>query len=842
MSVVINLKEIFSTDSQIDVSSKVNFNFNQLIALGFGQIGLTGDAGSQGPAGPIGPDGIQGPIGTVIFGLTPSSTTAPTGPPTGMVTGDLLITADSIIRKIGSGTGWEILTDFNSLVLGALGSNASPFVKLTGTSRIIKPRITSGLDLTNASSPAPNYQTPGLGTNNQTVLYNFNELNTSSVIINGSGNIVISSNGSSTVPFDSTSGGVNLTTNVITGLTVSGHGLVNKQYVTYSAGTGTVIGGLSNYSGYYVLYIDAYTFKLCDTELDVDNTNPIDLTGYGTGTQTIITYPSTAEKIFPATANLSLYSVFGSDASQAKEFASTSKGYRHQLELGSVDALPTAYSGISGVNYVISPSFENLKVKKYRVGSYSGDSAYPGTYYLRAEYDLSSAGATAAESFSPRRNSEQIWKINKIAGTQASGQTFELKLTNSNLLAVNEISSGVSVDGLLLKRGALDGGGGSGYIGFGFDPSDATKAKLDASSGITKFSFDGVKLELKKGADFATFEIDTVIFDGDPCLLITSPFNKVESVNGSSYEIADNKTETISGTKTVVINGVSVTLAKSSTTLVETIATGYNYTINTVNGNIQLTSTNSGKFIALNDAIKVSGDRLVHGIPFPTTQVSSIDVNTLDDYEEGTWGGAGNSDLLCVRRTWDISSGGFFSQNSGWLDVTSANVSGTSAAIDTAYNRYTKIGNLVTFTVNYIVNIEYIYLATGDAPGAGEVGGTTVTYVGYPFDARLGIKLPFAPKADSPISARGIAFGSAAAISNIEIAQVGDADSGASIAALSYLLTAYTFSEVGQTFIELNSSLAPYTPASALSNGLSGSPSTSTKLQIAITISYFAAD
>jgi hypothetical protein len=840
MSVVINLKEIFSTDSQIDVSSKVNFNFNQLIALGFGQIGLTGDPGIQGPPGPIGPDGIQGPIGTVIFGDTPSSTTAPTSPPIGMVTGDLLITSDSIIRKIGSGTGWEKLTDFNSLVVSALGSNASPFVKLTGNSRIIKPRITSGLDLTNASSPAPNYQTPGLGTNNQTVLYNFNELNTSSVIINGSGNIVISSNGSSTVPFDSTSGGINLTTNVITGLSVSGHGLVNKQYVTYSAGTGTVIGGLSNYSGYYVLYIDAYTFKLCDTELDVDNNNPKDLTSYGTGNQTILTYPSTAEQIFPATANLSLYSVFGSAATQAKEFASTAKGYRHQLELGSVDALPTAYSGIASVNYVISPSFENLKVKKYRVGSYSGSADYPGTYYLRAEYDLSSAGGTSAESFSPRRNSEQIWKINKISTTQASGQTFELKLTNSNLLAVNESGSGVSIDGLLLKRGVLDGGGGSGYIGFGFDPSDATKAKFDASSGITKFSFDGVSIELKNGSDLVTLNIDADTYDA-PTFVITSPINMITNVNGLaetnstllSETVISNKTETIGGTKTVVINGVSVTLAKSSTTLIETIATGFNYTINTVNGNIQLTSTNSGKFIALNNAIKVQADRLAQGIPFPTTQVPSADVNTLDDYEEGAWGGAGNSDLLFVKRTWSTTSGLFSTSSTGWLDVTSVNISGTSSAIDTKYNQYTKIGNLVTFTVNYIINIEYIYLATGEAPNYSfESGGSTSTYTDDSFEGQLGIRLPFAPKANSPINARGIALGDSSAFGNIEIAQVGDAENSSTwIAALS------TLDADG-----LSSALVPYTPGSAISIGLSGSPSTTIKLQLAVTISYFAAD
>ena len=828
MSVVINLKEVFSTDSQIDVSSKVNFNFNQLIALGFGQTGLTGDPGIQGPPGPIGPDGPQGPIGTVIFGLTPISTTAPTSPPTGMVTGDLLITSDSIIRKIGSGTGWEKLTDFNSLVLSALGSNASPFVKLTGTSRIIKPRITSGLDLTNASSPAPNYQTPGLGTNNQTVLYNFNELNTSSVIINGLGNIVISSNGSSTVPFDSTSSGVNLTTNVITALSISGHGLVNKQYVTYSAGTGTVIGGLSNYSSYYVLYIDAYTFKLCDTELDVDNNNPKDLTSYGTGNQTILTYPSTAEKIFPATANLSLYSVFGSDATQAKEFASTSKGYRHQLELGSVDALPTAYSGISGVTYVISPSFENLKVKKYRVGSYSGSADYPGTYYLRAEYDLSSAGGTTAESFSPRRNSEQIWKINKIASTHDSGQTFELKLTNSNLLAVNESSSGVSVDGLLLKRGALDGGGGSGYIGFGFDPSDATKAKIDASSGITKFSLDGISLELKNGSGLSTLSVSS----GGVLTITTN--GTIDAITGNKTEtISGNKTETISGTKTVVLNGVSVTLAKSSTTLVETVATGYNYTINTVNGNIQLTSTDSGKFIALNDAIKVSGDRLVHGIPFPTTQVPEADVNTLDDYEEGTWGGAGNSDVVYCRRTWHDS----YTATYGWLDVVGGSIAGTSNALSDISNQYTKIGNLVTCTINYTIITDFIYLAEGLPPS--DLVINPFTYDEFPYEAQLGIKLPFPIKSGSPISARGIYVGEnvAPGFTNIEIVQIGPADSigiGPSVAALSY--------------IEPDSGNANYKKLQPLNLGVAmdtapgGSPGYSNTANVAFTISYFAAD
>ncbi len=709
MSVIINLKEIFAADSQIDISSKVNFNFNQLIALGIGQTGPIGPDGLEGPAGPIGPDGPAGPVGSIIFGETPTSITPPISPPSGMRVDDLLITSDSILKKVdidplipATATGWEKLTDFNSLVLSALGSNVSPYVQLTGNSRIIKPRITSGLDLTNASSPAPNYQTPGLGVNYQTVLYNFNELKTSSVIMNGSGNIVLATNGSSTVPFDSTSGGVNLITNVITAASISGHGLANKQYITYSSESGSVIGGLTNYAGYYVLYIDAYTFKLCDTELDVDNANPKDLTSYGTGTHILITYPSTAEKIFPATANLSIYSVFGNDATLAKEFATSSKGYRSQLELGSVDTLPTAYDingTITSANYVISPSFENLKVKKYRVGSYSANEDYPGTYYLRAEYDLSSAGGTTAEAFSPRRNSEQIWKINKIEGTHDSGQTFELKLTTSNLLAVNESSSGVTVDGLFLKRGTLDGGGGSGYIGFGFDPSDVTKAKVDASSDITTVSFNGVAIELKKGSDFATFEIDTIIFDGDPCLLITAPFSTVTNIAGASYE-------TVNYTKNVITTGNSTQTAS--------------------NGNIQLTASNAAKFIALNNAIKVKADRLAQGIPFPVTQVLSSDANTLDDYEEGT-----SINPLKILRYYPNPAPG---APIGSYITGLVNCDGIASFVTSQSFSYTKIGQVVSINADITLNLNY-WPADGE-----EVYpfGPTWTYSG------IGVSLPFA--------------------------------------------------------------------------------------------------
>lgn len=502
MSVIINLKEIFSTDSQSETSSKLNFNFNQLLALGIGQpgpVGATGPAGSPGPIGPIGP---IGPVGSMIFGTIPPIQAVAPNPisvPSSLVTNDILITDTTVIKKVDltiSPTGWQKIADFNTLVENALGSNISPYVKITPTSRIIKPRVTSGGDLSNSANPTdPTFPTAGLGPNYQTVLYNFNELKTSSVILSG-GIIQISSNSSSIRTFSALTA-VNTNTDSIT---INTHGLTNGQYVTYSAEGGTAVGGLTNYNSYYVLVVDSNTIKLCEALTDVAANSPIDLTSAGAGSapHRLITYPASPDKIFPATSNLALYSYFNNTAQAAKEFDTnpSNKGYRYQLELGSVDPITTSYTnGVTGPAFVISPSFENLRIRKYRLAYVNvnlGNEASPGKYYLKAEYDLSSEGIqNVPESFSPRRNSEQSWKINKALDLESTTRTVELKLTNSVLLEELESASGISIDGLFLKRSATFDGttGAASYFGAGFSPSNQTSFNFELSSGLT-FSFN----------------------------------------------------------------------------------------------------------------------------------------------------------------------------------------------------------------------------------------------------------------------------------------------------------------------------------------------------------------
>ena len=106
---------------------------------------------------------------------------------------------------------------------------------------------------------------------------------------------------------------------------------------------------------------------------------------------------------------------------------------------------------------------------------------------------------------------------------------------------------------------------------------------------------------------------------------------------------------------------------------------------------VRITST--GELLIGTTTTTANGGKLQvsNGITFPATQVACTDVNTLDDYEEGTW-------------TPTLSSGG------------------TSPVYTDQIGRYTKIGNLVCFTMS-------IKLSTV-TPAA-----TAIQFAGLPFNS-----------------------------------------------------------------------------------------------------------
>lgn len=510
MSVFINLKEVFSSDSQNELTSKLNFNFNQLLSLGVGQVGPKGDTGATGPAGPVGPTGTQGEAGSYIFSQSTSGG-SPTGIiPSGIRDGDILISTDTIWQRNTSGTsGWTEVSNFNDLVQLALTSNVSPYKELEPSSRIIKPRITAGLDLTNSGTiSAPNYAKAGLGTNYQTVLYNFDESKTWS-IKNSGGTITIAANGTVEKTFDTDS----IASSTIEFLTA--HGFSDGDYVVYSSITGTPIGGLSNLAGYYTIAtgLGPQYLKLAETYADAIALNAITFTSVPSSeTHSLTTALPDPEKVFPQTANLTVYSFFDAGATESREFANTLKGYRHQIELGSVDVLPTEY-GTSGTSYdyVVSPSFENLRIKKYRItGDLAWNADNPGKYYLRAEYNLSSNGYddTNPEDFSPRRNSEHVWLINKAETDPDDSRVFEMRFTNGNITQVSDPTLNVEVDGVVFKRNTANNDLNTSMFGIGYKPSGTNIIGVNASSDIDAFDFYNMKVNISNATTWIEMYLD----------------------------------------------------------------------------------------------------------------------------------------------------------------------------------------------------------------------------------------------------------------------------------------------------------------------------------------------
>jgi hypothetical protein len=308
-------------------------------------------------------------------------------------------------------------------------------------------------------------------------------------------------------------------------------------------------------------------------------------------------------------------------------------------------------------------------MRKYRLayGTSFGNEADPGTYFLRAEYDLSSSGITASpESFAPRRSSEQIWKINRAEALQADGRSIEMKFTNYRILADTESASTISIDGLFFKRNASFGGGSAAaYWGAGFN---------SANNNIT----------FKIGSTSSVFEFR----------------NSVQVISSA---------------------GAVTTYGGAGITGVPT--TGNSFTIAAPVTDLAILTVDSSKELRLNNAIKIKGDRLNQGIPFPATQIASSDANTLDDYEEGTV-----TNALFINR-YEMLSGGKYGVGT---NVHASHPCSSVSGFQTSQSlTYTKVGRLVNFTAVYVLDLN---AWPADLAGT---GSGNFKYTG------LGLTLPF---------------------------------------------------------------------------------------------------
>lgn len=594
MAVTINLKEIFSADSAGDFASKINFNFNQLLALGVGQTGPKGDTGAAGPAGPIGPQGATGADGPQIYS-TSTLATATIPLITNQKVGDYFINSDGIYNlsdPTPGSTTWDVIADFGDIFNQVVSSAVSAWqigITASPSARVLVPKNTStGLDRINAIGSPGNYVTnapnwldsttvPSPPPNSQSVIFNFD---------------------------------VNST-----------RGMVNN-------------GGAANAYGYTLGVNDQF--------------------GSGVGINTA----------FPYTSLLSLYSFYTSSlaTTEANQFDSTT-GYRHQLELGSVDNIREANITNNGPNspvYVISPSHQNLRIRKYRI---AGSSI--GSTQIRAEYNLHSSD----DATHPAASSSQVWTINKKTG-QSAGSNTVIKLSLSNSLnesssAANWATTSILVDGLHFNFGGIH------KIALGFDPNNNISTgvknfliKSDASNTISNVVLDTLTLTVKgSGAGYVT--LTSAGLNG-----VNAPLT-VQNTNGSGTNGA-----------------VTVRTSPSGGDL--------GLYAQNVNNHVYIGSS-SGAY-----AIRAKGNRLSSAIPFAistgtTPPYSSADPNTLDEYQEGTFTPIINSGTV-------TPAPGIIQSNA------------TAPTYQNAAGYYTKIGNLVNIFIKFeIVNWKLTTSAGGAA-------------------------------------------------------------------------------------------------------------------------------
>lgn len=603
MAININLKEVFSNDSAGDISSKLNFNFNQLLALGVGQGGLPGETGSSGSAGPIGPTGLPGTNGPAIWSSTSGSTSAlGASSPANSVVGDYYISDTAIYKKNTAGTNWEVITNFSNIfnavsVAGTVswqtGINSSAISRL-----IVNTRNSNGIDRITTLGTSGNYTTnfpnwkasDATSQNSQATLFNFD---------------------ANTV----------------------------KYYIAGSADT----------NGYTVT----------PTTLRAGN--------------------ALTDEVFPYTSLLSLYSFFNSaDAPTESSQYSGNIGYRHQLELGSVDELTEGLHGTAGTSstYVVSPTYQNLRIRKYRMADTSG--SFGGNSVILTDFNLHAADGVTT----PALTSKMKWRVNKkTSATNSTGSVITMTLnpgiTEASASDSIKTSSISGVDGIHLVSSE-----GPFKLAIGFDSTNITnstkKAIISSDSTNTLTSITFAKLPITVTNDSANITLATT-------------------------GITSNSAITISSTATPGAGTDNIVLSTNS------------------GGDIGLYSGTSGNSIRIggtkaNPAITILNTRLASAIPFATSTDtvpthSSSDANTLDEYQEGTF-------VPTIRYLYFKGSAPGYGFPGSIPEGGTGILSAAGPTITGNFGTYTKIGKLFQFTLKFSISNWYINDTLNTAGGA----------------------------------------------------------------------------------------------------------------------------
>ena len=136
--IIINLKDLYPSDSQQQLTDKLNFNFNQMLRLGVGtqgERGLPGPAGPQGIRGYTGADGTRGNYWYSGNFASPYEDSSMTGSPDPKNVNDCYLATKSgnlsmwQWQIIGGNHVWHKTVNLEGVIESHI-SNSSPFTRL----------------------------------------------------------------------------------------------------------------------------------------------------------------------------------------------------------------------------------------------------------------------------------------------------------------------------------------------------------------------------------------------------------------------------------------------------------------------------------------------------------------------------------------------------------------------------------------------------------------------------------------------------------------------------------------------------------------------------------------
>jgi len=586
--VTLNLKEIFPVDSQNDIASKLNFNFNQLLALGFGQTGAQGPPGPSGPAGPMGPIGETGIAGSQIFSDSTGEPLDLVEDPVDAIVGDYYISSSAIYKKTSnvSGFEWQTVSNFNTLLSNITAGSGTSTWRLgttepSATSKVLVPtrgfagydRIVEAGSSGSFSTNDPNWRNSSENyTNSQVTLFNFDP-NTTKIYVNGTSS-------------DQNSYSVN----------------ISEQRLGFNGTQGT-------------------------------------------------------ETAFPYSALLNIYSFYrtnlsSTEATQFDAINGSANSYRHQLELGSVDELSEPIVSTSpSANYVVSPTWQNLRIRKYRAAS-----TLPGGAIINADFNLHSSD----QSESPALNSRFTWRINRKAGTSSGTATnLIMSLSHKTIEATTSGLTGIAVDGLHMAAGT----NGAYKLAIGIDSDNVGTSKnaviaSDSSNSLDTLIIRGMNLRLASATSTSSISSTGITSNQSIAFQTTGSAKDVTISNGSV------------GRSVFILspsNSSHIYLGNSTSNITSNIW-----------------STSSGY------ALKINRNRLAAGIPFPVStsalpQSRSFDQNVLDEYQEQEF---------IPTISWD-----------GTLPVApTTTMHSSTPTIADELGRFVKIGRLVHFSIRFSIS------------------------------------------------------------------------------------------------------------------------------------------